>query len=91
MTSDDAMQRLDTYRKCLRDHGITYQEGRVVYGNFTEYSQEIVRDLMRRNPDLDAVVFASNKMFMSGSFEAVVIFTAYFLLQIKIFVLLGSI
>ena len=36
-------------------------------------------------------VFASNKMFMSGSFEAVVIFTAYFLLQIKIFVLLGSI
>ena len=36
-------------------------------------------------------VFASNKMFMSGSFEAVVIFNAYFLLQIKIFVLLGSI
>lgn len=66
MTSDDAMQRLDTYRKCLRDHGITYQEGRVVYGNFTEYSQEIVRDLMRRNPDLDAVVFANDMMAIGG-------------------------
>ena len=62
----DAVERLETYKSVLRDHDIFYDAGRVVYGDFSQYSDEIVGDLLDRNPDLDAIVFANDSMAVGG-------------------------
>lgn len=65
-TSDDAIERLKVYRSVLEENGIPYDENRVVYGNFSEYSQKEVASLLDCNPDLDAVVFANDSMAIGG-------------------------
>lgn len=65
-TSEDSKERLVAYREALKECGITYNENYVVYGNFTEYSEEIVYSLMKQNPNLDAVVFANDMMAIGG-------------------------
>lgn len=61
-TSDDANERLQVYRLVLEKNGIAYDEDRVVYGNFSEYVDNEVRELLDKNPDLDAIVFANDMM-----------------------------
>ncbi len=65
-TSDDANERLGVYKDVLKKHGIKYTEKRVVYGNFSKYSGPVVEDLLDKNPDLDAIVFANDQMAMAG-------------------------
>ena len=65
-TNDDAIERLEVYKDVLEEQGISYDPGRVVYGNFSKYSTEVVEDLLDRNPDLDAVVFANDSMAIGG-------------------------
>lgn len=65
-TCDDAIERLDAYKEVLADNGLKFDEQRVVYGDFSEYSQEVVHRLLRMNPDLDAVVFANDMMAIGG-------------------------
>lgn len=62
----DARERLETYRQVLRENDIPVDEGRIVYGNFSEFTEEIVNDLLDRNPDLEAVVFANDQMAIGG-------------------------
>lgn len=62
----DAKDRLDTYRHVLMKHHIPVDENRIVYGNFSEYTEEIVNDLLDRNPDLEAIVFANDQMAIGG-------------------------
>lgn len=66
MTNVDAQERLQVYRDCLAKHDIAYDEGRVVYGNFSEYCEDIVEDLLDRNPDLQGIVFANDSMAAGG-------------------------
>lgn len=65
-TNIDACERLGVYKEVLEKHGIQYDENRVVYGNFSEYTEEIVADLLNRNPKLDAIVFANDQMAIGG-------------------------
>ncbi len=65
-TSEDSRERLSAYREVLKECGIPYNDNYVVYGNFTEYSEEIVYSLMKQNPNLDAVVFANDMMAIGG-------------------------
>lgn len=65
-TSEDSRERLTAYREALEESGIAYNENYVVYGNFTEYSEEIVYSLMTKHPNLDAVVFANDMMAVGG-------------------------
>lgn len=65
-TSADALERLGVYRTVLEENQISYDEKRVVYGNFSEYSDKIVADLLDCNPDLDAVVFANDMMALGA-------------------------
>lgn len=67
-TNDDANERLAVYRSTLEDNGIRYDEKRVVYGNFSPYSQDAVRELLDRCPDLQAVSFANDAM-VTGAYE----------------------
>ena len=42
----DARERLDTYYQVLAAHNIPIDENRVVYGNFSEFSEDIVNNLL---------------------------------------------
>lgn len=65
-TNEDAKERLAAYRETLKECGIPFNENYVVYGNFSEFSEEIVYSLMKQNPNLDAVVFANDMMAIGG-------------------------
>lgn len=64
--SEDAKERLSAYREVLKEYDIPYREDYIVYGNFSEFSEEVVRALMKKNPNLDAVVFANDRMAIGG-------------------------
>lgn len=66
MTNEDAIERLDVYKETLQDYGLEVSEDKIVYGNFSEYTEEIVEDLLTRNPEMDALVFANDQMAIGG-------------------------
>ena len=66
VTNEDAKERLEVYKQVLTANDIPYDEDKVVYGNFSEYSDDIVNNLLDKNPDLDAVVFANDQMAIGG-------------------------
>lgn len=61
-TNNDALERLEIYKKTLENNGIAYDENRVAYGNFSPYSQDTVRELLKKCPDLEAICFANDSM-----------------------------
>lgn len=65
-TNEDSRERLTAYRETLKECGIPFNENYIVYGNFSEFSEEIVYSLMKQNPNLDAVVFANDRMAIGG-------------------------
>lgn len=65
-TSGDAIERLDVYKEVLEKYNLEYDESKVVYGNFSEYTEDIVSDLLDRHSDLDAIVFANDHMAIGG-------------------------
>ena len=62
----DAQERLNVYTEVLRENGIEVDENKIVYGNFSEFTEEIVNDLLDRNPDLEAIAFANDQMAIGG-------------------------
>lgn len=62
----DAMDRLRCYQIALEENDIPYDSSKVVYGNFSESSEDVVRHLMDAHPDLEAVCFANDKMCIGG-------------------------
>lgn len=62
----DAKDRLDTYCQVLMDNDIAVDADKIVYGNFSEFTEDIVNDLLDRNPDLEAIVFANDQMAIGG-------------------------
>ncbi len=65
-SSPDAQERLATYRATLLENDMKVDENLIVYGNFSEFCEEEVEDLLDRNPDLDAIVFANDQMALGG-------------------------
>ena len=66
MGNQDAMERLQCYRTVLEENHIPYDCTKVVYGNFSEASEEVVRNLLDMHPDLEAICFANDKMCIGG-------------------------
>ena len=62
----DALERFNVYKKILAEYDIPYNEKRVAYGNFSEFTEEIVDELLKNNPDLEAIVFANDTMAIGG-------------------------
>ena len=50
MGNQDAMERLQCYRAVLEENHIPYDCTKVVYGNFSEASEEVVRNLLDMHP-----------------------------------------
>ncbi len=65
-TNDDAIERLNVYRTVLRSHNMPVTDDMIVYGDYSEYSQSIVAELLDKNPDIDAIVFANDQMAIGG-------------------------
>ncbi|MBQ8923712.1 MAG: GGDEF domain-containing protein [Lachnospiraceae bacterium] len=62
----DAQERLKVYCDVLKENGIEIDENKIVYGNFSEFTEDIVNDLLDRNPDLEAIAFANDQMAIGG-------------------------
>ncbi|MBR1739607.1 MAG: GGDEF domain-containing protein [Ruminococcus sp.] len=69
MTSDDAVERFEVYKEVLADHGIEFDENKVVYGNFSKYVAPKVGELIDRCPGLDAIVCSNDQMAI-GTYHA---------------------
>lgn len=65
-TNEDAIERLNVYRTTMRAHNMPVTDDMIVYGDYSEYSREIVSELLDKNPDADAIVFANDQMAIGG-------------------------
>ena len=65
-TNSEAAERMSAYTQALQRHGIIMDQNRIVYGDFSPYSQDVVRELLDRCPDLEAIVFANDSMALGG-------------------------
>lgn len=65
-TSQDALERLEVYRDTMTEEGLFLGEDWIVYGNFSEFSEEVVGELLDRHPDIEAIVFANDQMASGG-------------------------
>lgn len=66
-TNEDAQERLAVYAETMVKNGFKYDAKKVCYGDFSEYSYNSVVELLRKNKnDIDAIVFANDKMAIGG-------------------------
>lgn len=61
-TSQDALERLDVYRRMVRRYDLGLEEDWIVYGNFSEFSEGVVEELLQKHPDVEAIVCANDQM-----------------------------
>lgn len=69
-TSQDALERLDVFQRTVEEKGLDLGEDWIVYGNFSEYCEDVVTDLMERHPDIQAIVCANDQM-ASGAYNVI--------------------
>ncbi|MBO4864598.1 MAG: GGDEF domain-containing protein [Eubacterium sp.] len=62
----DALERFNVYKAVLEENNIPYDEKKVAYGNFSEFTEDIVTELLDNNPDIQAIVFANDTMAIGG-------------------------
>lgn len=65
-TSQDAQERLEAYRFAMQENNLQVEEDWIVYGNFSEFTDDEVTKLLTNHPDLEALVFANDHMTMGG-------------------------
>ncbi|MDD3659858.1 MAG: substrate-binding domain-containing protein, partial [Lachnospiraceae bacterium] len=64
----DAKERLDVYLSVMSKYKIPIEEGMIAYGDFTEYSDELVSGILDSHPDIEAICFA-NDMMVIGAYR----------------------
>jgi len=69
-TNQDAIERLQAYKDAVAEYGAKQSEDLIGYGDFTVYFPEITEDLINKNPDIEAIIYANDQMAVSG-FQAV--------------------
>ena len=63
----DADERLFYYKETLKECGLPVNEDYIVYGDFSEYSEEVVGELLDRHKgEIDALCFANDNMCVGG-------------------------
>lgn len=62
----DAMERLEIYKSTLTEAGLPVDEDLIIHGNFSEFCEEIVEDLLDSHPEIDALCFANDQMALGG-------------------------
>lgn len=64
--NEDAILRFEAYRETLEKNGIAYDESIVRHGNFTEFCEPLVEEILDVEPKVDALVFANDQMAVGG-------------------------
>lgn len=64
--NEDAAARFEVYKLELADHGIDYDESIVRHGNFTEFCEPLVEEVLDSPEPPDAVIFANDQMALGG-------------------------
>jgi diguanylate cyclase (GGDEF)-like protein len=67
--NSDSEGRLSIYKNILRKHNLTQNDDMIAYGDFSEYCRPIVGQLLDKNPDVDAIIFANDQMAIGGYAE----------------------
>lgn len=63
----DAEERLFYYKETLKECGLPVMEDYIVYGDFSEYCEDIVGELLDRHKgEIDALCFANDNMCIGG-------------------------
>lgn len=60
----DGRERYEAYREALQENGLKFEPEMVVYGDFSEHCEEQVEELLKNNPDLDAIVCTNDSTAM---------------------------
>ncbi|SCW26885.1 diguanylate cyclase (GGDEF) domain-containing protein [Ruminococcaceae bacterium YRB3002] len=65
-TNKDAIERLNAFREIMTENGLEVSDDQIVYGDFTESSEDVVRDLLDKYNKPDAIMFANDSMALGG-------------------------
>lgn len=66
ISNGDEADKLQIYKETIEKRGITYDDNKVVYGDFESSYEDIIDDLLDRNPDMEAVMFGSDRVALNG-------------------------
>ena len=66
VTNRDARDRLEVYKQVLKEHDIPVDENKIVFGDFSMASEAVTAELLDKNKDIDALVFANDSMAVGG-------------------------
>jgi len=61
----DAKERLKAYKTCMADHGLAVTDDMIADGDYTEYVDNLVEELLDSHPDAQAIVSANDEMTVS--------------------------
>lgn len=62
----DAKERMSAYLDTMEKHGLPVRDSMIVYGDFSEFSDGLVAQLLDQNPGLDAIAFCNDEMARGG-------------------------
>lgn len=65
-TNQDAIERLQVFYDSMEKHHLDCGEDWVSYGDFSEFSEHAVEELLDRHPDIEAIAFANDQMAIGG-------------------------
>lgn len=65
-SNEDSVNRFNAYREVLREFDIPFDKTLYAVGDLSEYSHNAVREIMKNNPDVDAICFANDRMAIAG-------------------------
>jgi len=64
--NSDARERLEVYCDTLMENNLPVDHNLIAYGNFSEFCEHEVTELLNENPDIDAICFANDEMAKGG-------------------------
>ncbi len=62
----DSIDRFNTYKNTLAKHNLPIEDNLIVHGDYSEFCEDLVEQLLDNNPDMDAIVFANDQMALGG-------------------------
>lgn len=62
----DSKERMQAYLDTMHAHNLPVEDSMIVYGDFSEFSDSLVAQLLDQNPGLDAIAFCNDEMARGG-------------------------
>lgn len=62
----DTKERMRAYLDTMQKYGLSVDDPMIAYGDFSEFSDQLVARLLDRNPGLEAIAFCNDEMARGG-------------------------